>query len=96
MRLDISLFLPWKMAGNFGSAGVRSQRRHFLSTLLLPPGTSGVKPAYMRRGIIEAHRLADQPHPFDAFVGVYGVYGGNTGMKFRLFDNDATDSPVLI
>ena len=81
MRLGIFLFLQWKTAGGFGSAGVRSQQRHFLSTLLLPAGTPGVKSAYMRRGINGAHRLVGQPHPFNAFVGVYGGYGGEGGIR---------------
>ena len=81
MRLGIFLFLQWKTAGGFGSAGVRSQQRHFLSTLLLPARTPGVKSAYMRRGINGAHRLVGQPHPFNAFVGVYGGYGGEGGIR---------------
>ena len=56
MLLGILLFLQWKMAGSFGSAGVRSQRLHFLSTFLLSAGTAEVKPACMRigKGLIDS------------------------------------------
>ena len=74
-------FSNGKWRAVFGSAGVKNQHRHFLSTLLLPAGTLGVESVYMRRGISGSHRLADQPHTFDVFVGVYGGYGGEGGIR---------------